>query len=251
MCLFVIAEDVRTVLENPTRYHVIQKQKYQVHQYLSESIKRFGWNRQPVANKNIGPLTYCRTADVEQRYNVKYPSDCNATQSANVNDPLSSMVAPHPLLPNSGRSEEVSTKLIPASPYNIVGSNNNNKAHAIPLDVVNNINNINSSTASSNSLYMHSNKLRNRNCSSLSGGSTTSPLQSAPISPSLSSAASNSETAKKVPKNAKAITDITVLVATTPSTPLASNTASANEVFKQRSLATSSTVKMKALATYR
>ncbi|XP_037899178.1 microphthalmia-associated transcription factor isoform X2 [Glossina fuscipes] len=184
---------VRTVLENPTRYHVIQKQKYQVHQYLSESIKRFGWNRQPVANKNIGPLTYCRTADVEQRYNVKYPSDCNATQSANVNDPLSSMVAPHPLLPNSGRSEEVSTKLIPASPYNIVGSNNNNKAHAIPLDVVNNINNINSSTASSNSLYMHSNKLRNRNCSSLSGGSTTSPLQSAPISPSLSSAASNSE----------------------------------------------------------
>ncbi|KPJ21232.1 Transcription factor EB, partial [Papilio machaon] len=30
---------VRTVLENPTRYHVIQKQKSQVRQYLSESFQ--------------------------------------------------------------------------------------------------------------------------------------------------------------------------------------------------------------------
>lgn len=29
---------MRTVLENPTRYHVIQKQKNQVRQYLSESF---------------------------------------------------------------------------------------------------------------------------------------------------------------------------------------------------------------------
>lgn len=31
---------VRTGLENPTRYHVIQKQKSQVRQYLSESFQQ-------------------------------------------------------------------------------------------------------------------------------------------------------------------------------------------------------------------
>lgn len=35
---------VRTVLENPTRYHVIQKQKNQVRQYLSESFQQSDWN---------------------------------------------------------------------------------------------------------------------------------------------------------------------------------------------------------------
>ncbi|XP_037044431.1 transcription factor E3 isoform X2 [Bradysia coprophila] len=34
---------VRTVLENPTRYHVIQKQKTQVRQYLSESFQQNEW----------------------------------------------------------------------------------------------------------------------------------------------------------------------------------------------------------------
>ncbi|XP_043063552.1 microphthalmia-associated transcription factor isoform X1 [Drosophila ficusphila] len=34
---------VSTVLENPTRYHVIQKQKNQVRQYLSESFKPSDW----------------------------------------------------------------------------------------------------------------------------------------------------------------------------------------------------------------
>ncbi|XP_037946034.1 microphthalmia-associated transcription factor-like isoform X2 [Teleopsis dalmanni] len=36
---------VSTVLENPTRYHVIQKQKNQVRQYLSESFKQNKWDR--------------------------------------------------------------------------------------------------------------------------------------------------------------------------------------------------------------
>lgn len=35
---------VRTVLENPTRYHVIQKQKTQVRQYLSESFQQSQWS---------------------------------------------------------------------------------------------------------------------------------------------------------------------------------------------------------------
>ncbi|TDG38861.1 hypothetical protein AWZ03_014717 [Drosophila navojoa] len=37
---------VSTVLENPTRYHVIQKQKNQVRQYLSESLKPSIWECQ-------------------------------------------------------------------------------------------------------------------------------------------------------------------------------------------------------------
>lgn len=38
---------VRTVLENPTRYHVIQKQKNQVRQYLSESFQQSELSDQP------------------------------------------------------------------------------------------------------------------------------------------------------------------------------------------------------------
>lgn len=44
-----IVLQVRTVLENPTRYHVIQKQKNQVRQYLSESFQQSDWNEnQPI-----------------------------------------------------------------------------------------------------------------------------------------------------------------------------------------------------------
>lgn len=42
-CLLLLLQ-VRTVLENPTRYHVIQKQKNQVRQYLSESFQQSEWN---------------------------------------------------------------------------------------------------------------------------------------------------------------------------------------------------------------
>lgn len=42
-CLSLLLQ-VRTVLENPTRYHVIQKQKNQVRQYLSESFQQSEWN---------------------------------------------------------------------------------------------------------------------------------------------------------------------------------------------------------------
>lgn len=42
-CLWFLLQ-VRTVLANPTRYHVIQKQKNQVRQYLSESFQQSEWN---------------------------------------------------------------------------------------------------------------------------------------------------------------------------------------------------------------
>lgn len=36
---------VRTVLQNPTRYHIVQKQRNQVRQFLSESVKQSnGWS---------------------------------------------------------------------------------------------------------------------------------------------------------------------------------------------------------------
>lgn len=47
---------VRTVLENPTRYHVIQKQKNQVRQYLSESFHQSGaWNNQGMQQQQQQP----------------------------------------------------------------------------------------------------------------------------------------------------------------------------------------------------
>uniref|UniRef100_A0A1A9WQD3 BHLH domain-containing protein n=1 Tax=Glossina brevipalpis TaxID=37001 RepID=A0A1A9WQD3_9MUSC len=183
---------VRTVLENPTRYHVIQKQKYQVRQYLSESIKRFEWNRQPLASKNIVPSAYCRINNADQQNNVEYPSDYNTTQSTNTNEASSSVVDPPKELVIT--PQEVSNKSMSASLYDMGGCSNDNKVlrNFMPLDIANS-NNISNSTASSTSSYTHPNKIRSANCSSLSGGSTTSPLQSAPISPSFSSAASNSE----------------------------------------------------------
>ncbi|XP_055858313.1 uncharacterized membrane protein DDB_G0293934 isoform X2 [Episyrphus balteatus] len=48
---------VRTVLENPTRYHVIQKQKSQVRQFLSESFKQSGeWDEQIFRQNGKNPL---------------------------------------------------------------------------------------------------------------------------------------------------------------------------------------------------
>lgn len=41
-----ISSQVKTKLENPTRYHVMQKQKTQVRQYLSESFKQTHLGRQ-------------------------------------------------------------------------------------------------------------------------------------------------------------------------------------------------------------
>lgn len=41
--IYLFIFQVRTVLENPTRYHVIQKQKTQVRQYLSESFQQSEW----------------------------------------------------------------------------------------------------------------------------------------------------------------------------------------------------------------
>lgn len=35
---------MRTVLQNPTRYHVMQKQKTQVRQFLNESIQSGSWD---------------------------------------------------------------------------------------------------------------------------------------------------------------------------------------------------------------
>lgn len=38
---------MRTVLQNPTRYHIVQKQRNQVRQFLSESVKQSnGWSEQ-------------------------------------------------------------------------------------------------------------------------------------------------------------------------------------------------------------
>ncbi|KAH8272440.1 hypothetical protein KR044_001488, partial [Drosophila immigrans] len=48
-----VLQAIITVLENPTRYHVIQKQKNQVRQYLSESFKPSAWSCQNFDNKPV------------------------------------------------------------------------------------------------------------------------------------------------------------------------------------------------------
>lgn len=54
---------VRTVLENPTRYHVIQKQKSQVRQFLSESFKQSGeWDEQIFRQNGKNPLNTTSTS---------------------------------------------------------------------------------------------------------------------------------------------------------------------------------------------
>jgi hypothetical protein len=50
--MFLVFLKVRTKLENPTRYHVIQKQKNQVRQYLSESLQTTGGIWGPTAAKH-------------------------------------------------------------------------------------------------------------------------------------------------------------------------------------------------------
>ncbi|KAJ8979887.1 hypothetical protein NQ317_017510 [Molorchus minor] len=54
---------VRTRLENPTKYHVMEKQKYQVKQYLSESLQSSGNNLQFAKNQRFNQTRSAPTSD--------------------------------------------------------------------------------------------------------------------------------------------------------------------------------------------
>lgn len=67
---------VQTALENPTRYHVIQKQKNQVRQYLSESFQSEDGNwpnlSAPSGKSMVGGMQYKHVRSVSNRASVVY-----------------------------------------------------------------------------------------------------------------------------------------------------------------------------------
>ncbi|KNC26827.1 hypothetical protein FF38_13012 [Lucilia cuprina] len=217
---------VRTILENPTRYHVIQKQKNQVRQYLSESFKnQTDWSgraasslanlRVTVASSNPNQQ---QTHQNNERSSSSYTLGMNANNSI-VNDNCSSVnSSPRQMRMTPAASPNSATILddnMPLSPYSM-GNNNSNGANSYYMPYTssdngnqqsslksfgnNSASNLgNSKSANNTSLGSRSNPgnlvkmMRNTNFMNSSGPSgMASPIQSA--TPSLSSVAtSNSE----------------------------------------------------------
>ncbi|XP_065354947.1 uncharacterized protein DDB_G0283357 [Calliphora vicina] len=217
---------VRTILENPTRYHVIQKQKNQVRQYLSESFKtQTDWSgraansqanlRVTVASSNPNQQQQLQN---NERSSSSYTLGMNANNSI-VNDNCSSVnSSPRQMRITPAASPNSATILddnMPLSPYSM-GNNNSNGANSYYMPYTssdngnqqsslksfgnNSASNLgNSKSGNNTSLGSRSNPgnlvkmMRNTNFMNSSGPSgLASPIQSA--TPSLSSVAtSNSE----------------------------------------------------------
>ncbi|XP_032597864.1 microphthalmia-associated transcription factor isoform X1 [Drosophila grimshawi] len=189
---------VSTVLENPTRYHVIQKQKNQVRQYLSESLKPSVWSCQNFDNttKNASN-TSASTGNLQ----------CNTIINRNINNNEQQQSQQKPnsfgcdkkLLHSSEDSAFVTGAAATTG-----GRCNSSNFFALDQDqaALNNGNslfsnskanfNLNSSLSSAGRASNNINNSQMRS-SNYSGGSTASPLQStsAPMSPSLSSVATS------------------------------------------------------------
>lgn len=222
---------VRTVLENPTRYHVIQKQKNQVRQYLSESFKQSEWSGQLFQNKHTGNSASAGNLKVvggnsssqQQQVIDRSSSYTGGMTATNNNDSNSSprhvrLTPTTSTTPNSGVS--MMDDAITLSPFS-VGSSSTNNNNSVPYYNNSSINSslgaeqqqksnstnnkkINNGTtislgSRSNpgnlvTLMRNTNLLANTNGGSAGGpgpGSVTSPLHSTPMSPSLSSVATS------------------------------------------------------------
>ncbi|KRF85374.1 microphthalmia-associated transcription factor isoform X2 [Drosophila virilis] len=180
---------VSTVLENPTRYHVIQKQKNQVRQYLSESLKPSVWGCQNFENKAGNNST--------STGNLQCSSEVNRRPNSFGGD-----------APGVGKKTMHSDDLALLSSFGAGSGGNCNSSF-----FVNGLEGIQSagdgSTGLTKSLYggktaLSSNSVRTSvipntmRSSNFSGASSTaSPLQStsAPMSPSLSSVATSASEA--------------------------------------------------------
>ncbi|XP_004518596.1 putative uncharacterized protein DDB_G0279653 isoform X2 [Ceratitis capitata] len=206
---------VRTVLENPTRYHVIQKQKNQVRQYLSESFKN-EWE-----NKNIPNQATVPNISGESKQTCNFPSISNI-EGINGGGESNIEHSPQLRLTSSAATSILDDPMqLSPSPYGADSASNNlanagNCTFFLPNDqssvksfgtdsayknsagcnsssltggrgcVVSGLNALSHGGRSSGPL----NSLRNANCSNLS---TASPVQSAPMSPLSSVATSASE----------------------------------------------------------
>ncbi|XP_073811294.1 transcription factor Mitf [Musca autumnalis] len=211
---------VRTVLENPTRYHVIQKQKNQVRQYLSESFKQSEWSGQLFQNKHTGASASAGNLKLiggnngnQQDRSSSYSGGGMGANSNNNNESNTNISPRHVRITpaagsNTPNSSSMMDDAITLSPFS-VGSNSNNNGSYYNNNNLNSGSDFQNSKASgggkkSNSLQSRSNPnnlvtlMRNTNLLATTNGSgagsITSPLHSTPMSPGLSSVAtSNSE----------------------------------------------------------
>uniref|UniRef100_A0A0K8U678 Microphthalmia-associated transcription factor n=1 Tax=Bactrocera latifrons TaxID=174628 RepID=A0A0K8U678_BACLA len=206
---------VRTVLENPTRYHVIQKQKNQVRQYLSESFKN-EWENKTIPNTTAMPNINCESNQSPNFLNLSNFGGSNGGTD------ISTRHSPQLLLTSNAVTPLLDDHMqISPSSYGVDGASNNmttagSSQFFLPNDQ-SSVKSCGGDSAYKNSIGGNSssltggkncvmgvtnglslggrssgpvNSLRNANCSNVS---TASPVQSAPMSPLSSVATSASE----------------------------------------------------------
>ncbi|XP_036327110.1 uncharacterized protein LOC118739709 isoform X2 [Rhagoletis pomonella] len=195
---------VRTVLENPTRYHVIQKQKNQVRQYLSESFKNEWENKTSLNSPIISNVSrdpnqannYSGFTDIGGggELNAAHSPQLRLTPSAAtsmLDDPM--QLSPSPYGVDGGGSNAATGG---SCPFFLPNDQNSVKSFGTDSAYKNSVGGNSSSLTGGKSCLQSgrssgpTNSLRTVNCSNVS---TASPVQSAPMSPLSSVATSASE----------------------------------------------------------
>ncbi|XP_053955211.1 LIM domain-containing protein A isoform X1 [Anastrepha ludens] len=201
---------VRTVLENPTRYHVIQKQKNQVRQYLSESFKNEWENKNALNSPTIQNISHDSNLNKSDFIETNGRGELNAANSPQLgltpssstpmlDDPM--QLSPSPFGMNGGSSSVATSS---NCPFFLPNDQNSVKSFGADSAYKNSIGGNSSSLTGGKSCVLSGantlslggrssgpvNSLRTTNCSNVS---TASPVQSAPMSPLSSVATSASE----------------------------------------------------------
>ncbi|XP_017002765.2 microphthalmia-associated transcription factor isoform X2 [Drosophila takahashii] len=175
---------VSTVLENPTRYHVIQKQKNQVRQYLSESFKPSIWG---CHNSEIKMANNSASTGNLQSSSLDKGLQLERTNSYGCDTAVSAKRSMHSedSMPNStfGNSFSRNDNLNTTERVNQVSGESPMAQKTNQLGYVKTNSSLSSSTTRTSSGMVNSIRI----------SSTASSLQStsAPISPSLSSVATS------------------------------------------------------------
>ncbi|XP_017489039.1 PREDICTED: uncharacterized protein LOC108377289 isoform X1 [Rhagoletis zephyria] len=200
---------VRTVLENPTRYHVIQKQKNQVRQYLSESFKNEWENKTSLNSPIISNVSrdpnqannYSGFTDIGGggELNAAHSPQLRLTPSAAtsmLDDPM--QLSPSPYGVDGGGSNAATGG---SCPFFLPNDQNSVKSFGTDSAYKNSVGGNSSSLTGGKSCLQSgrssgpTNSLRTVNCSNVS---TASPVQSAPMSPLSSVATSASEVSTNI-----------------------------------------------------
>ncbi|XP_017062747.2 uncharacterized protein LOC108102358 isoform X4 [Drosophila eugracilis] len=182
---------VSTVLENPTRYHVIQKQKNQVRQYLSESFKPSIWgcnNTDVKMENNSSAMINLQGSSLEKGI-------CLPSERTNSFGSDTAVIAKRSMSSNDSMANSPFSGTFPRN-------DNLNPNESISLAHGNEVSGESAIAQKTNQLgYVKSNSNLNVSTTRTSSGminsikisSTASSLQStsAPISPSLSSVATS------------------------------------------------------------